>query len=229
MIVLAVLAVAAAPQAPINKGARAFYFAYGNCIVADQARRASEAVLGDVDDTRFLKRYPTFAEGGCVDMRQGSWGYFSIRADSVRYSLADALVRKEFAGSVMPDFSSLPALNHGVIPSKPAEVGANGKPVRKDLYEKALAGYRWQYASILWSKIGECVVRENPNAAHSLLLSEPDSPAEHGQFERLKPALLKCLPESESMQLKEAALRGTIAVNFYRLAKSATNTMEVAK
>ena len=58
MILLAFLAAAAAPQAPINKGARAFYFAYGNCIVADQPRRAAEAVLSDVDDADFLKALP---------------------------------------------------------------------------------------------------------------------------------------------------------------------------
>ena len=221
MILFAFLAAAAAPQAPINKGARAFYFAYGNCIVADQPRRAAEAVLSDVDDARFLKRYPTFAEGGCVDMRQGTWGYFNIRADSVRYSLADALVRKEFAGSKVSDFSALPALDHGTVPSKPSEVGSNGKPIRKDLYAKALADYRWKYASNLWSNVGECIVRENSSAAHALLLSDPDSAAEDAQLAGLKQAVVKCLPESESMQLNELSLRGTIAVNFYRLATSA--------
>lgn len=221
MIFLPVLMALAVPQAPIDKGARAFYFAYGNCVVKGQEKRAADAIQSNVDDTRFLKRYPTLADGGCLKMRQGTWGFFSVQADKVRYAVADALVRTEFPIPGNLNFSSVAPLDHGPALTEPEKVRPNGKPVNKDIYAKAVAEYRLKFGARLWSKIGECVVRQEPLTAHALLMSQPNTSEEDAQFSKLKAALATCLPESDALQLQELPLRGTIAVNFYRLAKGA--------
>ena len=52
-------------------------------------------------------------------------------------------------------------------------------------------------------------------------MTAPDSAEEAARFGALRPALAHCLSEGETLRSGKAALRGSIAVNYYRLAHAA--------
>ncbi len=70
------------------------------------------------------------------------------------------------------------------------------------------------------SILGECVVRANPSAAHSLLLTKIGSVLETRYLDAIQPAAGNCIEKGGSISLTKYSLRGTIALNFYRLAKA---------
>ena len=71
------------------------------------------------------------------------------------------------------------------------------------------------------SRYGECVVRADPAGSRALLAAKPETPEEASRFAALRLALATCLPEGHTLEFGKLALRGTIAVNYYRLAKAA--------
>lgn len=70
-------------------------------------------------------------------------------------------------------------------------------------------------------KYGECVVRTNPAAAKALLLTRVETSGEARAFDALRQALGECLPEGKTLAFGKLVLRGTIAVNYYRVAHAA--------
>jgi hypothetical protein len=49
----------------------------------------------------------------------------------------------------------------------------------------------------------------------------PNSPEEASQFAAMQQSLGACLPAGQQLKFGKLDLRGTIAVNYYRLAKAA--------
>jgi hypothetical protein len=72
------------------------------------------------------------------------------------------------------------------------------------------------------------VVRVNPAAARTLLLTRPESAEEKAAFATMNLAFATCLPEGVTMSFGKTALRGTVAMNYYRLAKAAPAAPAVA-
>jgi hypothetical protein len=70
------------------------------------------------------------------------------------------------------------------------------------------------------SVYGECVARADPADALRLVLSEPGSAAETQAFSSINPALASCLIQGQRIELGKPMLRGSLAVNLYRLAKA---------
>jgi hypothetical protein len=65
------------------------------------------------------------------------------------------------------------------------------------------------------------VVRIAPQDAKTLLATVPDNVEETVRFKALQPAMGRCLPEGATLKFGRTTLRGTIAVNYYRLAMAA--------
>ena len=65
------------------------------------------------------------------------------------------------------------------------------------------------------------MVRVDPAAARALLLTMPESPEENARFAAMGTTFGSCLAEGETLKLGKLALRGTMAINYYRLAKAA--------
>ncbi len=82
------------------------------------------------------------------------------------------------------------------------------------------------------SAFGECVVRTSPNLAWALLRTDVASKAEAGAFKEITPTLARCLATDRGLQLGKYNVRGTVALNFYRLAAvsaGAHRSLEAAK
>lgn len=66
--------------------------------------------------------------------------------------------------------------------------------------------------------VGECAVRANPSGARDLLKTRLNSKEERQTVQSLQPALASCIPAGLQVRFDITSLRGTVAVNYYRLA-----------
>jgi hypothetical protein len=98
---------------------------------------------------------------------------------------------------------------------------ANASKRAKAKYEEALKNFDEAQSFWLLGKYGECVVRTDPAAAKALLQTRVETAGEVIAFDGLRPALAECLPEGKTLAFGKLVLRGTIAVNYYRLAHAA--------
>lgn len=223
----AVLLASAAPSAEngasdySTKETRALTHAYARCVIKREARKASEALLADVPNDVLLKRYPMLIVGECLVRETHAATTMTFAGDLYRYALADALVNRELRDSPSPDLSAVPRLIHrGVTatpPERPADTGAKAQ----EAYRAALDRYDRARVFAFLDDYGECVVRTNAAGAKALLMTRPDSPEETESLAALRLALATCLPEGKTLTFGRVALRGAIAINYYRLNRAA--------
>lgn len=119
----------------------------------------------------------------------------------MRFAFAEALLRME-RSLTLPALGSVPPLKHG---SRRGDVPAN----EPDTFDVAI------------SALGECVVRTAPGAATALVRSDIASSAESSALAAVTPALSSCLSAGKTFAFSPEVLRGSVALNYYRLAKSA--------
>ena len=211
----------AAPSDLSTKETRALMHAYARCVVDRRAAKASEALLGNVGNDVILRQYPMLVIGDCLAREARANATMSFSGDLYRYALADALVAKELAAQEPPELSAVPRLAHLEPGAEPGETTVTGKKLSKRKLEEARKDHRERVAVAFLSKYGECVVRVDPRGSKALLLAAPDSPEESQRFGALRPALARCMPEGSTLSFGRTTLRGTIAINYYRLAHAA--------
>jgi hypothetical protein len=175
-----------------------------------------------------MRDYPSLIVGDCLVAQRGirndpgiSSVKMSFEGDLYRYALADALVSKELASAPVPDFSAVAKLDHRMPGAEPLRVSAKGKRMSQRKYDAAMKDYGEAVAFSYLSFYGECVVRNAPSDSRALLLTVPDSPEEKTRFDALRPAFAECLSAGTSLTFGRTTLRGTIAINYYRLARAA--------
>ena len=228
-ILFAVAAVAIATTAPAQnrdselnfRETRTMLHQYGRCVVKLEQALASQAISRNVDNGELLRRYDRLIVGKCLPMGYATVAKVQFKGDQYRYALADALVRKELAAAPAPDLETVPQLDHRDPGLPPTISSASGKRLSEKKFQEALRGHEQAQAFTYLSRYGECVVRVNPAAARALLLTDPETPGEAAQFNAMQTALGTCLPENQTRGFGKLALRGTIAVNYYRLALAA--------
>lgn len=194
---------------------------YGKCVVARHPGAASEALLGDLSNGEIMRRYGVLIDGDCLVRSTHASAKMSFTGDLYRYALADALVARELALLPPPDLSSVPPLERRALPDLPAPPPANSSKADQRRYERGVNDLKQTQAFLALGELGECVVRLSPAGAKTLLSTEPETPAEAGGFDALRPAIAQCLPEGRTLALGKLVLRGTIALNYYRLAHAA--------
>ena len=207
---------------------RAMMHDYAECVVEKQRAKASEAIVANVDNAALMRRYPMLISPTCLSDTAKSSVQMRFTGDLYRYALADALVNRELAGWTAGDLAAVPRLAHGEPGEPPAKTTPSGKPVGKRKYEAALEAYSTRSGFAYLSRFGECVVRSDAQNSKGLVLTRPDTPQEAAAFAALRPALQTCLPEGETLRFGKVALRGTIAINLYRLAHSARSGAAVS-
>jgi hypothetical protein len=212
---------AAQPSNYSAKETRRLAYDYAKCVVARHAGPASEAVLSDVDNKTLMARYWSLVEGECLVRQTHAAAKMSFPGDLYRYALADALVSRELKSAPVPDFSNVPPLQRRALPEAPAPLRANASKAERRKYDEEMKDFTEAEAFRSLGALGECVVRLNAPGAKGLLLTSPETPAETSSFDALRPALGQCLPEGTTLTLGRLVLRGTIAVNYYRLAHAA--------
>lgn len=200
------------------KQTRQLAYEYAKCVVARHQAAASEALLNNVDNQTMMERYRALIDGDCLVRSTHASAKMSFPGDLYRYALADALVARELPSTVMADLSKVPPLARGSAPEPPIPLPANASKADRKRYENALKSFTEAQSFRVLGEYGECIVRENPGAARTLLSTEPETAAEDSSFEALRLTFADCLPEGTTLTFGKVVLRGTIAENYYRLA-----------
>lgn len=202
---------------------RRIAYDYANCVInrPRNAVAASDALLSNADNQTIRMKYTSLIDGDCLVRTIHGGGRMRFPADLYRYALADALVARELSAVPVQDLSAVPALPRRKLPDAPAPLGADASGKERARYKDALKEFNDAQSVQILDKYGECVVRTNPAAAKALLVTKPETPAETDSFGALRDALAECAPEGMTITFGKLVLRGTIAVNYYRLMQAA--------
>jgi hypothetical protein len=204
-----------------TKETRALTHAYAQCVVKRQAAKASEAIAANAGNDVILRDYRMLIRPECLTRQVHQGTQMRFGGDLYRYALADALVSRELAAQPVPDLESVPRLAHREPGTPPEPVDDKGRKLGRRMLDAALLGYERDVAFAFLSHYGECVVRADTAGAKALLTAMPDSAEEAARFAALRPSLSRCLPEGKTLRFGKVALRGSVAINYYRLAHAA--------
>jgi hypothetical protein len=222
-----------------TKETRALTHGYAQCVVKRQPAKASQAILANVDNRTMLRDYGKLILGECLESRISVATQMRFTGDLYRYALADALVNRELAAQPVPALDAVPRLEHRnpgpppgpdpalVTPASPDGRDSGRRTKRKDAklsqrkFEEARLNWNRDVAYAFLSHYGECVVRADTAGAKALLVTKPDSAEEAARFAALRPAFSECLPADRTLRFGKVALRGSVAINYYRLAHAA--------
>ena len=119
-------------------------------------------------------------------------------ADTMRYVLADALVRREFSAALPSSIKDAAPLIQPVLD----EVDYVPKPGRKakQVELEELADRRTKRLGMIYlAEYGECVVRAETGRSHALLMADFGTVEEATAFGRLKPALSQCVVAGQTL------------------------------
>jgi hypothetical protein len=212
-LLIAVMLAAAGPRATIDPATvREVAQEFATCAVKKRPELASKYVL---DAYTWLDRrdFRKLFDPGCVPTYGRRYTALAGGRQQMSFALSEALVRLHYPSAEMPDVRSAAPLDHSLPPLAP--LPASAKPQTPETLADMEMG---RAASQAISILGECVVRGHPAAAHGLLLTEPGSPMESRYFEVLQPVAGNCIEKGAAMAMTKYSLRGTIALNYYRLA-----------
>lgn len=211
-----------APQED-SREVRLIGVAYGNCVVRKQPAAAAAYVLSqgaEMESGALRRLVDKVNDGPCLIDASKSFGNVQMRfpADTMRYTLADALFRAQPTAGPLTIPATLPMLAHPTFKEAEYQAAVAKERNKRKLADLATRRSR-SLARILLSDFGECVVRANPAGAHALLRANVLTPEEDRAFVSLQPAFGQCLYEGQTLAMNKAMLRGTIALNHYRLAQ----------
>jgi hypothetical protein len=213
----AVIGPVAAPAqtySPKPDQARSIMLDYARCMVKREHDRAAKILLDNADNQTIEREYSRVIDGGCLRMDVDK---IEFDDDLYRYALADALVGAEFAVTGPTDFSDRPPLAH-LAPPAQADIDAALAKVKPGKKRDALMrGFEAQRVVAGLSQYGECVVRADPTNTRLWILTNPGSPEEAERIDALRHTFGICLKDGK-VAFSKATLRGTVALNYYRLA-----------
>lgn len=197
---------------------------YGDCVVKKEPEAAARFVLSQgvwLDRGDYLKLMNKVSNGPCLVDAAKSFGGVQMRfpSDTLRYTLADALFRAQPVPGPLAIPATLPTLAHPTF--NEAEYRADMAKTRSEKRQAEMTEARSRsLARIFMSAFGECVVRADPANSYALLRAGVLTPEENQAFGALRPAFAQCLDQGQNLSMNKAILRGTIALNHYRLAQA---------
>lgn len=194
---------------------------FGRCVVKQRAKLASRVIVANLTNAEIIRKHSTLIDGNCLvkSWPTNSSGGMQMKlpGDLMRYGLADALIALEFATGLPAELATRPALeHHPVIPTDyEPKPGKKVKPKQLEAMAEAKANaLMFRYMA----RFGECVARANPLLAHRLIMSKPGTAEERAAFSGLKPAFNNCVEVGQTFSVNFTIMRGTVALNAYRLA-----------
>lgn len=197
---------------------------FGACVVKSRSQAAAaETYLLEVDhdDRELRKLIAKLADGDCLvnAMNVLHGAEMRLPGDTMRYTLADALVRAQLPATPMTDLDRVARLELAIFNEADFQPKPGSRPSKKRLAELEQARNARLGANFL-AAYSECVVRTDPAGSRALLAAHPVTPEEQASFRTLQPALGGCLPDGRTLSFGKGALRGAIAYSYYRLAKA---------
>lgn len=201
-----------------NVRSREISTAYGDCVVGRYPAEAADAVLNDLSNVAISDRYRRLNNVSCMsEARTGRVEGLRFAGDSFRYMLAEGLVRLHYPSSGPADFSAVPALTRP--PIEPFDEAALLRMSTRR-QEEARSAFRAKSGLRVMAMLGECVARRDPEGTRSLAQTQPASAEEAATLARIQPAIARCLPEGTTVRFNRAVVRGSLLVNYYRLARA---------
>jgi hypothetical protein len=200
---------------------------YAECMVLNEEAAALKLVASTIDAVDMGRDFPGLVARNIVAVpschRMSIRGGIAVSFDGepLRFALAQQLVRFKWAEAGPVDFAAVPPLPKQQLETKAAhdsrvaaEPSSKRRAELEEVYAKSIAT-AWLF------NYGECVVRREPAAAREWALSSSKAAGEGALVRRLAPAFGACLDEGESLNFDRELLRGTVAVNYVRLASAA--------
>lgn len=224
LVSLALAPLSVRAKDPTPDEARRVSTEYASCIVKHNHDKASEALLADVDNDTLQRKFRGLIDNTCLPSDADS---LKFAGDLYRYALADALVAAEFADSGPDDFSDRLPLSHLPSPTQAELDAALAKAGSAKKRDQVLTGFQKKEGVSLLSRYGECVARQDPRDVRLWLLTKPGTPEENGRIDALRPTFAACL-EGGTVAFSKATMRGTVALNYYRLAHAATRPSTIS-
>ena len=186
---------------------------FANCVIKDHGTLATEVLLLNISANQIVKDYRRLIDFDCLPNNADK---ISFGTDLFRYFLADALVNAEFAADGPKDFTDRLALEHLAAPTESelkADLASAKSPKRRAQIEEQ---YRKSSGVGALSRYGECVVRHDPANSRGWILAKPGTAEEASRIGALRPSFSDCL--TGTISFSKASMRGTVALNYYRLA-----------
>ena len=213
-IVCVLTATTSVANAGTDREARQVYSKYTLCAAKHHPKDAEQVVLSNMQNDDVIKKHPALITPDCLDS-----GDLTLPGDFIRYGLAEALVRRDYSNGLPKDIGLAAPLTHMEVDEADYQPkpGQKLNPQRaRELERRKKEALGFRYLSIY----GECIARKDSTASLQLVLSVTDSDQERRAFEALRPQLGGCLMQGQTIAFDRAALRGSIAMNLYRLAKA---------
>jgi hypothetical protein len=210
--------IAEAPQQFPTDQTREILQRFAECAVKKFPQLAHQMVL-DATKVTVGEKYMKVADPDClVQATSYQFGIVQLKMspDSFRSAVADELMKRNlssFDPAQIAAAASLPepSLDPADYVPKP---GSNTRWKQED-YDKAK---QRDTAAIWLFDFGECAARANPAEARNLLQTKINSDEELQALRAMMPAFSSCLDRGHKLSTERASLRGTIALNYYRLA-----------
>jgi hypothetical protein len=230
-LVLAMMAAAPAEESRARRNAELDYSdilaAYALCEVRDYHARSAKAVLSNLDAHNlehdfsdiFIEKPVAFV-AGCRELVIPDRQAFFLKGEALRMKLAEALVKADLKNETSTSFA-----DRAPLPMR--------EPETREELDRTLANtrtesgrrhvrevYDMRVAQSWLSHFGECVARSDPARVHAWLLTNADTAEDATATKALAPAFGACLSEGRKLTASRDVLRGTVAVDYYRLAKA---------
>ena len=184
---------------------------FAQCVVRRKHDVAAEVVL---DPSQQLGSEDN--KGLFISDCMPSGARMRAKAAQMRYGLAEALVLAD-VDAAPTDLSQVSPLRHPPFIDRPMPAEVAVDPARAAKWQ-AFGEAAQAYANL--APVGECVVRTDPAGSLALLKTDVESDAEKAAVGAIAPVLPGCVKKGEQLAINRFNLRGTIALNLYRLAKA---------
>ena len=207
---------------------------FGDCVVRKHPSEAATIILQDLPNEEIIKKYPALRDWRCMEEAEKSAIQLRFPGDSFRYAIAEALVKAQPPQPISQMRTVPPLLQRAHDPTQYSPQGGSfPKPrnMSKKAYREWLErGRLVDEGQAFARRFGECAVRADLIDSYRLLFTQPESPEENAAIAALVPDLRKCVPTGDKLVVNVHIVRGTIAVNYYRLAHAArAGSQQVAK
>ncbi|MEQ1496249.1 MAG: hypothetical protein ABL912_10895 [Novosphingobium sp.] len=201
--------------------------AYAGCTVRYSHKRAQELVLSNVADDQMESDFkdiyvssPLVWVSGCRELVIRDGVAFRLQPGMYRAALAESLIATDLKDAPIADLSLRAPLQHWQ-PESEASLGQRLAAASSDRLRANIETKHNAEISKIWlAAYGECVVRKDSIGSWGWAMSKSGSRDEVVAIARLKTALGDCLTSGRTLNFPKDVLRGTVAINYYRLAKA---------
>jgi hypothetical protein len=176
------------PRMSRDDKARAAILEFASCIYVTDKRQVLR-VLDVAPGSTLTQHVRRTVDGRCLDR-----GFLQVRPSSLRWAFFVAAYR---AG-------------HRKTPPTVAVAQTDYAPFAKSAVGQDAGRY------LALARFGDCVVRNNVDGAHQLVMATPASAREEFAFGALRPSLSACVDSGSSVSLTKEIVQGVVAEALYR-------------